>query len=419
MKISRRAIALAAAVIACCSLAMAGCGAAARPAPARPVVLSASQVADLRAYGSGDTTFGLSVLSALCRAQPGHNVVISPVSLATGLGMAYLGARGSTATAMARVLHLPAAGPSLTVGLRARADLLRSLDRPGVLFAVSNRIWADPSLPVRAAFAAALRTAYQAGLSRPPLLARPEAARRQINAAIAKQTRGHIARLLPPGSLGQVGWVLTDALYLNARWRHPFNHALTAPGPFSTATGRVTAKYLTGEGFAVAKSGGWTAAALPYRGGRLSMLALLPPAITQTRSASGGCALPTAADIATLAGLEAGAPHLAISIPKVRLATSASLQPVLTGLGMGIAFSGSADFTGLSPKACCIGFVRHAATLDMAEKGTVASAATAVGVLPSAAAITLTFNRPYLLVLRDSLTGEPIMLAWVANPAAS
>jgi len=28
------------------------------------------------------------------------------------------------------------------------------------------------------------------------------------------------------------------------------------------------------------------------------------------------------------------------------------------------------------------------------------------------------FDRPYLLILRDRLTGEPLMLAWAADPAA-
>src|SRR5258708_11258726 len=109
MRAIRRIAALTA--ITAAAIAASGC-AAARTAGAtprqRPVVLTASQVSALRAYGTGDTAFGLSLLSALCQRQPGSNDVISPVSLATGLGMAYLGARGSTAAAMARVLHLPA-----------------------------------------------------------------------------------------------------------------------------------------------------------------------------------------------------------------------------------------------------------------------------------------------------------------------
>lgn len=403
------------------TFAAAGCGAAGHAGRhhGTPVVLTASQLTALRGYGAGDTAFGLNVLSALCAGQPGSNVVISPVSLATGLGMAYLGARGSTAAAMARVLHLPASGASLAAGLRARAALLRSLDRPGVTFATSNRIWADPSLPTRHSFVAALKAGYQAGLTRLPLLTDPALARRRINAAIAQQTRGHIRNLIAPGSLNQVGWVLTDALYLNAAWQHPFNHAETGPGSFTTSTGRVTAKFMTGVVFPVRAAAGWTVAKLPYRGGRLSMLALLPPAPAAGHAPPASCQLPTADTIAALAAkLAAGRSGEQISIPKVKLGTSASLQQVLTSLGMGVAFGGHADFSGLSPRACCIGFVQHAATLAMAEKGTVASAATAVGMKATALPITLNFDRPYLLMLRDSLTGEPLMLAWVANPAA-
>ena len=122
---------------------------------------------------------------------------------------------------------------------------------------------------------------------------------------------------------------------------------------------------------------------------------------------------------ALASGLATSKTATAIALPKVRLAASESLRQVLTSLGMGLAFSDRADFTGLSPQACCIGLIQHAATLAVAEKGTVASAATAVGLQPTAGHITLAFNRPYLLMLRDSLTGEPLMLAWVANPAAS
>ncbi len=75
-----------------------------------------------------------------------------------------------------------------------------------------------------------------------------------------------------------------------------------------------------------------------------------------------------------------------IALPKVKLAASESLKNVLAKLGMGIAFGDDADFTGLSPQACCIGFVQHAATLAVDEKGTVASAATAVGMEPTAGA---------------------------------
>jgi len=89
---------------------------------------------------------------------------------------------------------------------------------------------------------------------------------------------------------------------------------------------------------------------------------------------------------------------------------------------MSLAFSSAADFTALSPAACCIAFVRQAATLRVGEKGTVAAAAAAVGIDKTAARVAVNpvvFNRPYLMLVTDTATGEPLFLATVANPMAS
>jgi serine protease inhibitor len=105
----------------------------------------------------------------------------------------------------------------------------------------------------------------------------------------------------------------------------------------------------------------------------------------------------------------------------VNIAAEVSMKPLLSKLGMGVAFSTSANFTGLSPQACCIGLVEHAATLQVGEQGTVASAATAVGIAASASRVEsppVVFDRPYLLLVTDKATGEPLFLARVANPAA-
>jgi serpin B len=419
----RIAALITATAIAAGTCALGGCAAAVKHQQASgPVVLTAGQVTTLRAYGQADTAFGLGLLKGICAASSGGNVALSPVSVSSALGLAYLGARGGTATAMARVLHLPAAsGPALAAGLRARLDLLASLARPGVEFSQSNRIWADKSLPPRPSYVAALRSDYRASLGDVPLVSDPDAARRVINAAIGRDTHGRIPSLLPPDSLHGIGWLLTNALYLKAAWAQPFSHAFTSSASFAASGGQVTAHYLNGRGYKTASVDGWSAASLPYRGHRLAMFALLPPA--GQGAGSGSCRLPSATDLGTLSSeLAHTRKEMSIALPKVNLSWSGSLMGELSQLGMGQAFTPSADFTGISPKACCIGLVQHAATLTVAEKGTVASAATAVGIAPTALPApqaTLRFDRPYLLVLEDTLTGEPLMLAWVANPAAS
>ena len=282
----------------------------------------------------------------------------------------------------------------------------------------SDQVWADPGLETERSYLNAVATGYDAGVAQAPLLRDPEQARQEINQAIATATHGQIPQLLLPGQLQKIGWVLTDALYMHAAWATPFDATLTSPGPFTTAAGQhVTAQFMTGLQFRAVQAGGWIAVWLPYSGGKLAMVALLPPA------GDAGCTMPATTALGAMTSrLAADGPALSrtVALPKVSLGTQVSMKPMLAALGMGVAFTPAADFTGLSTQACCIGLVEQAATLGVGEKGTVASAATAVGVQATAAQALppqVLFNRPYLMVVTDRTTGEPLFMARVTNPA--
>src|SRR6202000_3171496 len=153
-------------------------------------------------------------------------------------------------------------------------------------------VWADPGLTTWPAYLDAVATGYRAGVARVPLRSDPARAAGQIDRAIAAAppthrpaaqthrptapaTHGHIPRLLSPSSLRDTGWVLTDALYLNAAWAHPFEAAATMSQGFRTAGGReISARFMTGGTFPQALAAGLTAVSLPYRGDRLAMVAL-------------------------------------------------------------------------------------------------------------------------------------------------
>ena len=407
--------------------ALAGCGGATAPAPSPPAavtrgVAAVEPAADPRPFGAADTAFGLDVLRAWCAQYPGQNLVFSPSTLASALGLAYLGARGATAAAMGAVLRLPAGGTAaLEAGLQARSRALSGLNGPGVTLTASNQVWADPALATRPGYLDSVATGYGAGLARAPFGTDPGQAAAEINGAVSAQTRGHVTNLVTPGSLAQVGWVLTSALYMDAKWATPFEAGKTRPGTFTPAGARpVTVPFLNGGGFRYAAEGGWQAVSLPYQGGTLTMTALLPPA------GSARCALPGQPALAAItAALRAGGGpgDAVVALPKVNLRAGGpvgDMGPALRRLGMGAAFGRAADFTGLSPQAGGIGFVQQAATLQVGEQGTVGSAAAAVGIEASAAmagGIDVTFDRPYLLLVSAKATGEPLFLAEVANPA--
>lgn len=125
-----------------------------------------------------------------------------------------------------------------------------------------------------------------------------------------------------------------------------------------------------------------------------------------------------------LNGTAPGAQQASLALPRVSLDTAGpvgDMKPALRDLGMGEAFSPAADFRALSPKATGLGFVQQAATLKVGEKGTVASAAAAGGItgLLAPGPPGIAFDRPYLMLITSTSTGDPLFLATVANPAGS
>lgn len=421
----RRGSALVAAV-AGAGMLMAGCGSAGRP-PAPPPgslrgVADVEPAVSARPYAAADQAFGLQLLGAWCQHDPTDNIVLSPASIASGLGMAYLGARGTTAAAMGSVLHLPRRSDSLLAGLQARQRALASLTGPGVTVSGADRVWADQKLLPLRSYLNAVATGYGASVGRVPLLTEPARSAAEIDAAVAAATGGHITRLLSAQDLGQALFVLTDAMYLKARWDRPFSSDQVSGGQFTAATGqRVHAQYLSGA-FAVATRAGWTAVSLPYQGGNLAMTALLPPGGTQQQA----CPDLTAAQLAALSSqlrrsVRSPNDDAEVEIPEVSLRDQASLTGLLTKLGMGIAFSYSADFAGMAAIPMAIGNVEHAATLRVDASGTTGSAATAVIMVPTAVEVpraNVNFDRPFLLMVSAAGSGEPLFLARVANPAA-
>jgi serpin B len=257
----------------------------------------------------------------------------------------------------------------------------------------------------------ALATGYRAGLDQVPLLTDPAQAAQRIDQAISAGTKGQIQHLVNAGMLHGLGWVLTSALYLNATWATRFQAALTYQQQFTTASGQtVSPQFLHGEGYRVGSADGWTGVTLPYQGGTVKMVALLPPA------ASSGCSMP---GTSALTAIEDHGSTGSIALPKVKLSSSGSFTGLLQSLGMGAAFGPSANFTGISAQAAGIGLVQQDATLQVTEKGTIAAAATAVGIVAAAAPApgrVVTFDRPYLMLITSAATGEPLFLVRVVNP---
>jgi serpin B len=154
----------------------------------------------------------------------------------------------------------------------------------------------------------------------------------------------------------------------------------------------------------------FSALRLPYGQGGFAAYILLP----HNNNVASLLQSLTAAGLDTIAR-NAQQTYVAVSMPRFTARFSASLIPVLRSMGMGIAFSGRADFSAIhaAPPALAISSVNHAAYVRVDEQGTTAAAATSVGI--SMLAIrqpqrTFVVDRPFVLALRDERTGALLFI---------
>jgi serpin B len=96
-----------------------------------------------------------------------------------------------------------------------------------------------------------------------------------------------------------------------------------------------------------------------------------------------------------------------------------TLNADLIGMGMERAFcDGCADFTRMSPVGnnLFISFVQQNTFVNVNEEGTEAAAVTTVGVGETSGPPVLRFDRPFVFVIRERLSGTILFMGKVAVP---
>jgi serpin B len=213
--------------------------------------------------------------------------------------------------------------------------------------------------------------------------------------------------------------VLTNAIYFNAAWAYPFEEDMTADSPFHLIDGGqvIVPMMRQTESFGYTEGEGYQAVELLYDGGELSMVILLPEAgnfeaFEETLNAQQVDAI--------ISGLQPT--EVALTMPKFEFDSEFSLKDTLAGMGMPIAFSSSADFSGMTGNPeLFISDVIHKAFVAVDEAGTEAAAATAVIIKLTAVPeppVEVTMDRPFIFLVRDIETGAVLFVGRVLNPGA-
>ena len=259
---------------------------------------------------AGMNSFAVDLFKAVAADQP-DNVVVSPYSVTFALGMIYGGARGQTATEMAAVLHADIPATDWHQGINAYDLTLdaRTADSP-TTWRAANKVWTLAGLPLRDEYLDLLTGAYGSPLAEADFATDPDAPRGMINGWVAEQTEQRITELLPTAALTpQTVMVLVNAIALDAPWEFPFDPAATNDEPFTRPDGTAIDVPMMhyNEYLPSATTDTYQAVELPYGGGALSMVVIVPNDITAFEST-----LTDESLTATFASIEDGGIHLSL-----------------------------------------------------------------------------------------------------------
>jgi serpin B len=393
---------------------------------------AAPEASEAARASQSEQAFAASLLQALDADQ---NLAFSPHSLSTAFAMLTDAAEGETLAEIEQALAFGKADEAfhrsqdaLQLGLDARnRDAMKTdeLTVDAQTLSASNDIWLREDVPPTSAYLDTLARFYGAGVHIADFPSQPEQSRVAINAKVSNDTRALISELLPEKSITtDTVAVLTNALYFKAPWAEPFREA--APGTFQNLDGsrgdvkmlstREQLRYFAGDGFA--------AVALPYYGGELELQLIVPDAgaYESVRSALSSDLL---AQIATDSRVE----DVDLTLPKFEVKSSVPAANALQALGVVTAFDENlASFPAFASPAydnVYVTDVLHQATVAIDEKGTEASAATAVvltGILLGGVDVEMpppkvvVADHPFLFVIRDRPTGSTLFVGQIVAP---
>ena len=155
---------------------------------------------------------------------------------------------------------------------------------------------------------------------------------------------------------------------------------------------------------------------LPYRGNRLAMYILLP------RKVDGLASLESKLTFSSITSAIAQLRprRISVAIPRFEMTVDENLPGELKAMGMKLAFTLSADFTGISPvRPLFVSDVIHKAYIGVDEKGTEAAAATVVIIGRGATPAPQKFaaDHPFVFLIRDRITGSILFFGRHVIPA--
>jgi len=221
--------------------------------------------------------------------------------------------------------------------------------------------------------------------------------------------------------------VLANAVWFKGAWAEQFEASATRDEPFFTADGEVLVPLMTQkESFRYREYPQLRTTdmprlmvlSMPYAGGDLSMVVLLP------QERDGLPALESELSEETLKEWTDGLRkrEIIVHFPRFKVESSFELNDTMKALGMTDAFAaGRADFSRMTDRNdLCISDAVHKAFVEVNEEGTEAAAATGIGIVATSIQpmpVTFRADHPFIYLIRHEATGAILFMGRMSDPS--
>jgi serpin B len=345
------------------------------------------------------------------------NLFFSPYSVSACLAMVRAGASGKTAAQMDRVLR--------TTGLDAAAQLTlakalvprkvregwgkTTTQVSAYELNIANAMWGQAGFTFQDDFLSILDKTFGAPLQLVDFRQSAEV-RTLINSWVESRTNRKIKDIVPEGlPTPDTRLALGNAIYFKAAWAKEFSKRATRPETFTTMSGKkmhTPLMHRVGH-YAYAAIGDLQVVEVPYRGGDVSMIVVLPKAHDALP------ALEAKIDAKAVAGWRGAlrSARVRLKLPRFKFTCATDLATVLPAMGMKDAFHPKrANFTGMTTQEpLFVGTVLHkaAATVAMMKLCSASRPAEPVSFIA---------DHPFLFIIQHRKTGCVLFAGRVTTP---
>ena len=330
------------------------------------------------------------------------NLAVSPYSAGVALSMLAEGAEGQTKAEFNKALN---------------DCLFKSEDLGGnnkITVNSVNSLWVDDNFSVRNRYVSLMQKDFDALVT--TLSFSDPATVKAINNWCSEHTNGKITEIIDELSPNDV-MVLVNALYFKAPWLNPFDEHMTSSAKFHGSKSVSDVEMMARKAYMnYAEYNGCQLVELPYEGGRYAMYVLLPPEDMDINELIGY--LSQESYDAAMNSLQSK--EVLLKMPKVKVETSLLLNQSLQHMGIRTAFTGAADFKGISEMGpLSLGLVKQKCYVEISEKGTEAAAVTSAQIRMTALRpsqyVRMTVDRPYLFFVTDKQESNILFAGRIMN----